>query len=284
MEANRSSTSARTANDKAEKMKVLKIVLLISVMGLAAFLFSKNKKDYSAYESEFFIKNNDTLPYRILYPLDFDKSKKYPIIFFLHGSGELGNDNKAQLTLGGALFVKKKIREDFQAIVIFPQCSKNSFWSNVGRRTENNREYFAYKTGGEPTKDMDLLLQLINQFKTNPNVDNTRMYAMGISMGGMGVFELLRREPGTFAAAVVICGGDDPSNAEKYGKDVSVWVFHGAEDNVVPVSSSVVVAEKLKELGNEVKLTIYPKVGHSSWDDALDEEELLPWLFSKRKL
>jgi predicted peptidase len=185
------------------------------------------------------------------------------------------------LTLGGDLFVKESVRNEFPSIVIFPQCSNHSFWSNVYRKQINGKEVFDYRTDGEPTKDMELLIKLIEQVEMSSYVDKSRVYLMGISMGGMGVFELLRRKK-TFTAAVSICGGDTPDNADKFGRDLSMWIFHGANDKVVPADASRLMAEKLQALGNEVKLTIYPGVGHSSWENALKEKALLPWLFSKR--
>ena len=102
-------------------------------------------------------------------------------------------------------------------------------------------------------------------------------------MGGMGTFELLRREPNTFAAAFPICGGGHPAIARKFARKVPLWVFHGEKDSVVPVEKSRIMAEAIEKAGGDVKLTIYPGVDHNSWVNAFDEPELLPWLFSHEK-
>jgi predicted peptidase len=114
-------------------------------------------------------------------------------------------------------------------------------------------------------------------------VDKHRVYVGGLSMGGMGTFELLRRKPNVFAAAFAICGGDNTFNAKLYAKKVPLWIFHGAKDDVVPVEHSLVMAEAIKAAGGNPKLTIYPNDSHNSWNDAFAEPDLIPWLFSHTK-
>jgi predicted peptidase len=142
---------------------------------------------------------------------------------------------------------------------------------------------FQFKSGGPPTAAMRLLLELLDEHKSKPYIDQRRLYVGGLSMGGMGTLELLRRRPHTFAAAIAICGGDKPANASKYADKVSIWLLHGEADPVVPAHYSIEMAEELRKLGADVKLTTYPGVGHSSWEQAFAEPDLLPWLFSKQK-
>jgi predicted peptidase len=113
-------------------------------------------------------------------------------------------------------------------------------------------------------------------------VDDERVYVGGLSMGGMGTFELVRRMPKTFAAAFPICGGANPATAKKMD-DVDWWIFHGAKDDVVPPRHSEVMVKALKKEGANVKFTLYPNANHNSWDPAFTEPELLSWLFSKKK-
>ena len=103
-------------------------------------------------------------------------------------------------------------------------------------------------------------------------------------MGGMGTFELLARRPNTFAAAIAICGGTNPALLPIYGKDVPLWIFHGAKDVVVKVQQSRRVVERLQQLGCSPKYTEYPDVNHNSWDNAFAEPELLPWLLSHQNI
>lgn len=235
-----------------------------------------------AYQKKLFIKNNDTLPYRILLPENFDKNKTYPLIIFLHGAGERGTDNENQLIHGGNLFLKKAVREEFPAIVVFPQCKKNSYWSNVKVDRSTDHFVFNFFNGGRPTLEMELLKKLIKKTIKDYPIRKEQVYAMGLSMGGMGTFELVSRMPKTFAAAIPICGGANPEIVKKL-KHCSWWVFHGAKDNVVAPKYSEAMVNALKAKNIPVKFTLYPDANHNSWDAAFSEPQLLNWLFSNRK-
>ncbi|GAA4438536.1 dienelactone hydrolase family protein [Pontibacter saemangeumensis] len=261
-------------------MKLPNIVLTFLIF-VAAFS-AKAQESLDAYEHKLYIQNNDTLPYRILYPENFDTAKKYPLVLVLHGAGERGHDNEAQLVYGADLFLENQ--QEFPAIVVFPQCPKDSYWSNVHIvPDENGRRTFNFRKGGKPTAAMENLLGLLEELKDAGQVDEDRLYLGGLSMGGMGTFELLRRKPDTFAAAFPICGGGHPATARKFARKVPLWVFHGEEDSVVPVEKSKIMAAAIAKAGGNVKLTIYPEVDHNSWVNAFDEPALLPWLFSKTR-
>jgi len=226
----------------------------------------------------------DSLPYRLLLPLDYDKSKSYPLILFLHGAGERGSDNNSQLAHGAALFANDSVRRRFPAIVIFPQCPQNSFWSNVRfvQDTTTGERIFSFQNGGDPTSAMMMLLQLLNVIQKDYAVDSKRVYVGGLSMGGMGTFEIVSRKPQVFAAAFPICGGGSVEAAKRM-KHPAWWIFHGLKDNVVPPSLSVAMAAALRQAGAKHKLTLYPEANHNSWDNAFAEKELLPWLFSQHR-
>lgn len=257
-------------------MKYLHLIILALLMQTS--LMAQDKPEYS---KEAFIKGSDTLLYRLLLPENFDPAKKYPVLFFLHGAGERGNNNEAQLTHGSKLFQSERMRKDFPAIVVFPQCPANDYWSNVQFKDTGDR--FAFQKGGEPRKAMELLIDLVGNFRSMKYTDNDRFYVGGLSMGGMGTLEILRRKPRVFAAAFAICGGDNVENAKKY-KKVPLWFFHGEKDNVVPVEKTKVVVAELQRLNApEVKMTLYPEANHNSWDAAFAEPELLPWLFSHKR-
>jgi predicted peptidase len=238
----------------------------------------------AAFDRGTYILKKDTLPYRILFPKDFDPDKKYPLVLFLHGAGERGSDNEAQLAHGASLFLNDTIRDKYPAIVVFPQCPKNSYWSNVIIDTmAKGQRAFGFQQGGDPTRAMVSLLGLIKDLLEKPYVDTRRVYVGGLSMGGMGTFELLRRKPKLFAAAIAICGGDNTANAKIYAKKVPVWIFHGEKDDVVPVEHSEVMVQAIKDAGGDPKFTLYPNDKHNSWDDAFKEPQLIPWLFSHRQ-
>jgi predicted peptidase len=242
-----------------------------------------NAQDFSAYQKKWFIRGTDTLPYRILLPENYKPSARYPLILVLHGSGERGNDNEKQLIHGGDLFIRKGIRDSFPAIVVFPQCPERKSWANFHSHTDaaGNRVFDVDKEDST-TLPMQLLEKLVVQLQKDYRINNKMIYVGGLSMGGMGTFDLVRRRPSWFAAAFPICGAGDPSAANQMRK-VSWWIFHGAKDNTVPPTHSIQMADALKKAGADAKLTIYPEAGHNSWDNAFAEKDLLPWLFSQHR-
>ncbi|TCS85685.1 phospholipase/carboxylesterase [Anseongella ginsenosidimutans] len=242
-----------------------------------------------AQDSEEFIakqyvtKKGDTLLYRMLYPADYGSQKKYPLVIFLHGAGERGNDNKKQLTHGSDLFLKEDVLSNYPAIVVFPQCPESDFWSSVKITREEAGASFDFDYPDDPTKSLELVMDLTTYLTKMEAVDEKRIYVMGLSMGGMGTFELLARQPKKFAAAVPICGGGNPEDCEKYAERVPLWVFHGARDNIVRPEYSREMVDELKRLEADVTYTEYPEAGHESWENAFAEPDLLKWLFSKEK-
>lgn len=244
-------------------------------------------QDLSLYEKHFYIQGTDTLPYRLLLPKDYHPekigTKKYPLVFFLHGAGERGNDNEKQLVHGAKLFLTQEARTKFPAIIVFPQCPENSFWSNVDfKRDQNGKTTFSFPADGEPTVAMKLAQELLKNIIEQYPIAKTQIYTAGLSMGGMGVFEMVKRNPRLFAAAIPICGGGSISTAKKLAT-TKWWVFHGAKDDVVPPQYSEEMVKALKEVKASVKFTLYPQANHNSWDAAFAEPEFLPWLFSQRK-
>jgi predicted peptidase len=254
----------------------MKNILLIILFLFSLTAFSQDK---DLFQKKEFIQDGDTLPLRIMYPKDFDASKKYPLVLFLHGRGESGNNNESQLIHGSSLFINN--REKFPAVVVFPQCAKDSYWANVDIKTdENGKRHFFFRKGGKPTKAMRLLTAYVQELKQNENIDKERMYVAGLSMGGMGTYELLRREPKTFAAAFAICGGDNVKNVKKYTKRTPLWIFHGGKDDVVIPKYSIDIVQELEKRGAQPKFTFFPDANHNSWDPAFSEPGLLDWLFS----
>ncbi len=256
----------------------------VTLFSLFLLLFSMTTtaQDYTGFEKKEFREDGKTLPYRILLPKNYQAKKKYPLVLFLHGSGERGNDNEAQLTHGATLFLQDEVREKYPAIVIFPQCAPNSTWARLEVRGDFPNREFVFYEDGVPSNDMLLLEGLLKQVRKDYKIDKKRMYVGGLSMGGFGTFELVRRNPKLFAAAFPICGGANPKISDKM-KKLDWWVFHGEADLVVPEKYSAKMVAAMKELSINVKYTAYPGVEHNSWDNAFAEPDLLPWLFSKSK-
>ncbi|MFD0794652.1 prolyl oligopeptidase family serine peptidase [Mucilaginibacter litoreus] len=264
-------------------LKKLKIMAMLGMMCLA-FPFLALAQDNSAFDRGMYTSKSDTLPYRILFPRKFDPKHQYPIIFVLHGAGERGKDNNKQLAYGPKLFLNDTIRDKYPAIVVYPQCPEGNYWSNVKIDTnETGKRVFHFQEGGDPTTAMKALLGLVDEFLKKPYVSEKQVYIGGLSMGGMGTLEILRRKPKLFAAAFAICGGDNTNNVKKYADKVPLWIFHGLNDSVVPEDHSEVVVAALRDAGADPRFTRYPNTDHNSWDKAFAEPDLIPWLFSNVK-
>lgn len=213
--------------------------------------------------------------YQVFVPDTWTKRKKWPVILFLHGAGERGDDGLIQTEVGIGAAIRRG-RTRFPAIVVMPQCRKDGWWADSPMG--------------------DVAMAALEQAQEEFHGDANRIYLTGLSMGGYGTWYLAGKYPGRFAAIVPVCGGvllpdkartqspDDNSPyveaAKKVGK-TPVWIFHGGDDPVVPVTESRRMNEAMKALGGEVHYTEYPGVDHNSWDKAYAEPELLPWMLSK---
>lgn len=241
-------------------------------------------QDKSLFEKETFMSSSgEVLPYRILMPLDFDKNKKYPVVLFLHGAGERGDNNEAQLTHGISTFLTEKHRTEYPCIVIAPQCPTEGYWSSAKFTRETYPIDFDFDYSYEITPALDAAIRLLNSYLEEEFVDISRVYITGLSMGGMGTFEAVGRFPKLFAAAVPVCGGGDTTSYNEETAQVPFWIFHGDADGVVPVSNSQNMYARLVELGAQVIYKEYPGVNHNSWEEAYNEDTLLPWIFSKKR-
>ena len=258
----------------------MKYTILLCLLVSALVTTAQEKPQFE--KGEFFHKGR-LLPYRILKPVDFDSSKQYPLHIFLHGAGERGSDNAAQLIHGSDLFVEKN--SEFPAIVIFPQCPVDDYWAQINFEYTNEERVpvFEFPKESEPGWAMSAVMTMIKAELEEPYIDSDRVYLSGLSMGGMGTFELLYRMPDTFAAATPICGGGNPEHIPSWGKPVPLWVFHGDTDNVVPALYSQVMVDALKAGGFNPKFSLYPSVGHDSWTSAFAEPDLFSWIYSHRK-
>ena len=255
--------------------KTLSFLLLLS---LNFNLFGQD------YQKVLFKKNTDSLPYRILFPKNFDSTKEYPLLLFLHGAGERGNDNEAQLYHSSNFFLNYEFRNTFPSIIIFPQCPKNSYWAKI--KGIPNPKYPTQKesfSDSLPINSQLLIVEsLLSNLENKYKIDPDKRYIAGLSMGGMGTFELVARNPNYFAAGIAICGGANP-NWAKFFKNTPLWIFHGMKDKVVPPELSINIYNSIKNYNSESKLTLYNNVGHNSWDPAFEEVEIMNWLFSFKK-
>jgi len=262
------------------RLKYLLLTLGAILLLLPFTLEAQTKNDF---KKEHFISENDTLNYRILYPENFSEEKEYPVVLVLHGAGERGNDNEAQLVHGSGLFLKAEIRKEFPAIVIFPQAPKDDYWAKVEVKRDTMPFQFDFKNKEKPTKSLDLVMKLMDSLVAKKFVNDKQVYVGGLSMGGMGTYEILYKKPEMFAAAFAICGGANPEIASDYQDGLNIWIFHGEKDDVVPSELSKDMARAINHHGGNAKLSLYPNDNHNSWDSAFAEPYLLSWLFSIQK-
>jgi predicted peptidase len=252
---------------------------------------SEQAQDFTQYKKELFIRGQDTLRYRILYPENYKKEKPYPLVVFLHGGGERGNDNDAQLDHGAGLFLRDSLRKQFPAIVIFPQCPSDSLWTKTPPKitsapyvVDTTAAYYQALDAQPITTPERLVKLLMDSLAQHKIADKKRMYIGGLSMGGLGTYSLLIHFPDYFAAAFSICGEANVRLYKKKAAHVPVWIFHGEVDNVIPVQPDRDLYKALQKLGaKNVKYTEYAGVNHDSWHRAFAEPGLLPWLFSFKK-
>lgn len=262
-------------------MTIKPFSIKIACMLFLAFSFSTIMgQDLNDYKRDLLVSKSDTLPYRVLLPKNYNPNIKYPLILFLHGSGERGNDNNLQLTHGADLFLKASVRENYPAVVVFPQLANDHLWSNFEADRADTSTTFDYPEKPGKVKHQELLKALLKKLRKQFSLDHKRFYVGGLSLGGMGTFEIVYNNPKTFAAAFPICGGANPKIAKRISAP-SWWIFHGADDVVVPAKYSQQMYNALKANKADVTLSIYPEVQHDSWTNAFAEPDLLKWLFSK---
>jgi len=198
------------------------------------------------------------LNYLLFLPEGYGKGDKtWPLILFLHGAGECGNDLAKVKIHGPPKIVETK--KDFPFIVVSPQSpSRRVAWNP------------------------DALNVLLDNIISHYKVDRDRIYLTGLSMGGYGTWALAGTSPERFAAIVPICGGGDPADARRL-KDLPTWVFHGAKDDAVPLARSEEMVKALREAGGNVKFTVYPEVGHDSWTETYNNPKLYEWLLQQKR-
>ncbi len=250
------------------------------LLGVLGFTLTSLFAQAQTYNSGSFSYHGDPLPYRYLKPV-IDENQKLPLVIFLHGAGERGSDNEMQLIHGSKLFSDSL--SEYPALVIFPQCDKESYWPNVNIIQTETGINFQFEADLLPDSPLQLVDLMIDSLIQSGIVDTNRIYVGGLSMGGMGAYALVAANPDLFAAAFAICGGGNTEVASRYSRKTPFWIFHGARDDIVPVEYANVMNAALTDAGGNPILTIYPKANHNSWDSAFAEPELLKWLFAHNK-
>ena len=200
---------------------------------------------------------NET-PYRLWVPADYDGSRAYPLVLFLHGGAGRGRDNERHLLDGNGMLINMFVTAQprFPSIVLAPQTSSEH--------------------GVEPT------LAVLRHVMKDYRVDRTRVYLIGQSLGGYGALDLLASEPALFAAAVVISAGGQESRVQRHAM-LPTWFFHGERDDVIPVEQPRRMVAAIKRAGGPVRYTEYKGEGHGLAWLVVREDSLIPWIFDQRR-
>lgn len=256
--------------------KISLIVLFFSIL-LSAHA------QYDEFSSNVFVnEQKDSLLYRQLNPEKMEPGKKYPLVLFLHGAGERGSDNVSQLRHGGMMFTNPVNMEKYPCLAVFPQCPSDLYWPTP-KRPNGFNDGDPFPADAEISKPLRLTKELLDRlFKEYP-IDTSRIYIVGLSMGGMGTFDMVCRFPDLFAAAVPICGGVSVTRLEKLSTKTAFRIFHGDADSVVPIRFSREAYKKLKEVGINVEYIEFPGVNHGSWEPAFNQPDFMSWLFQQSK-
>lgn len=227
---------------------------------------------------------DEEFEYRIMKPAPIadgkpeEAGKKYPLLVFLHGAGERGTDNSLQLLYLPSLMASPLWRERYQCYVLAPQCRPDRKWVNSDWSAPTDPVM-----AESPTDQIAAVMQMIDQTIADEQIDVSRIYVTGLSMGGFGSWDLALRQPDRFAAVAPICGGVDCSRLTVL-KSVPVWIAHGDDDTVVPVDRSRNAYKALTEIGAKVTYVELSGVGHNSWTPTFtDPDGMVPWLFRQKR-
>ncbi len=218
------------------------------------------------------------LRYREFSP-NIEAGKKYPLILFLHGAGGRGNDNRRQLTDAGfcpGLLKHASIDDRRPCFMIAPQVPRGKRWVEVHWGLP------AHDMPKEPSPQLRMALELVEDALKRYPVDESRVYVTGLSMGGFGTWDAIQRRPGLFAAAVPVCGGGETAQAPKLTR-MPLWVWHGDRDTVVKTQRSRDMVAAIRKAGGDPLYTEVPNTGHGSWKAAYSSGKMWDWLFAQKK-
>jgi predicted peptidase len=214
----------------------------------------------------------ETMPYRLFIPQGYNERKKYPIVLWLHGGAGRGKDNLKQIsggnTIGSHVWTLPTSQAKHPCFVVAPQCPDDGLWATVDT--------------AQPTGQMRLVLELLEDLRGTFSLDPLRLYVTGQSMGGFGTWSVISQHPGMFAAAIPVCGGGDELAAPKL-TTMSIWAFHGERDETVSVERSRRMIAAIRQSGGMPNYTEYKGAGHIIWDRVFSELELLSWVFEQNR-
>lgn len=214
--------------------------------------------------------------YRFMRPDAKAGDGPHPLVVFLHGAGERGSDNERQLTYLPRWMTREEHRNRHACYLLAVQCPENERWTRFVDEE-------SWKVADiELTNAMQAVLYAIDELIAEYDIDETRIYLTGLSMGGYGSWVLAARQPDRFAAVVPICGGGVVTSADRL-KGVPIWAFHGLEDKVVEEEESRLMIDAIREAGGLPRYTALEGVQHDSWTHAYNRSGAIEWMFSQQR-
>lgn len=211
------------------------------------------------------------MPYRLFMPAGYRRENRYPLVIWLHGGAGRGSDNLKQITggnvAGSHVWTKAESQSRNPCLVVAPQCAEREMWATLDR--------------AEPTGQLQLAVEIVEDLERRFSVDERRIYVAGQSLGGFGAWSLIASYPRRFAAAIPVCGGGDESKARELARE-NIWAFHGELDASVSVERSRVMIAAIRRAGGNARYTEYKGEGHVIWEKVFKEPELLSWVFAQK--
>lgn len=239
-------------------------------------IWQDDRDSYAGFEAASFNgSNGQELHYQLLKPRNYNPKKSYPLVVFLHGSGGRGPANMRNLldaTVPGQI-ASEAVYGKHNAFYLIPQCPGPNTWAQGA--------WMNQRATTRPSVQ-DTLYELIDETIEDQSIDQRRLYITGLSMGGFGTFSAVATRPDFWAAAVPVCGGWEPGEAERF-KNTPMQLFHGDEDTAVDVKYSRDMYTAIKTAGGDIAYTEYPGVGHNSWLNAYWDESMWEWMFKQKR-
>ena len=217
------------------------------------------------------------MPYRLYVPKNYDCGETYPLMIFLHGAGERGSDNKLNIEVALPHVFDSESSPARKSIIIAPQCPEDRQWVY----TPWERGNYSVDEIVE-SRECEAVMEILKTVASVYNVDRSRIYVTGLSMGGFGTWDLMARHSDIFAAGMPVCGGGDPSMAKAYAS-IPIRTFHGAHDGAVPVDGTRELYAAIKAAGGRIKYVEFEDMDHGIWDDVYSDRGNIWWLFSQVK-
>ncbi|MBD1382649.1 chitobiase/beta-hexosaminidase C-terminal domain-containing protein [Metabacillus arenae] len=250
---------------------------------IAAFAYTFETRGSLA--SKFLSFTYKKMPYRLYVPENYDPNKSYPLVLFLHGGGERGDDNLEQLTAndGAVIWAAPENQGKHPAFVLAPQARNVPNGGFTVTRDSNN--VINLSRVFELSEDLHTAYEILQHVRKNYNIDSNRLYSTGLSQGGFGTFNLNMAYPDLFAAMVPIAGGGDPSKAHVLANK-PIWALHAEDDEIIPVSFSRNAIAAIKKAGGTPIYTEYPRemeYNHASWVPAYENKDMIDWVFKQVK-